>query len=117
MSEVQLVNGVLTLFFAISSGVITNLIIRDELNFRKYKSLLTFAKRYGLLLSVNTFRSEIYNDSLSVDEMLRVQAYSGLHEVDDDQQPVPERDSPWSHTKVSRATGNLKDITDARDHF
>lgn len=108
MSEVQLVNGVLTLLFSFVGGTITALIVRDEMNFRKYQSLLTFVKRYGMLLTANQYRAAIYRNAISVNEMLKVQAHIGQHEIDDDGRPISKRDSDWSHTKVDLATGSLK---------
>lgn len=108
MSELQLVTSLIGTAFTIGNAVLIGLIIRDELNFEKLKSILANVRRYGFVLSLEQYRALFYSNAVNQADVLRMWEHAESHTIDDNMQPLERRDSPWAHTKVEMTSGNVR---------
>jgi hypothetical protein len=91
------------------------LIVEIKLSFSKYKSMLTAAQRFGVVLSLKDVNFIFFNDELTDGEVLEVWGSAGHHDMGMDGRKLDTVNSPWNADKIDPGTGNLKDYSLAED--
>lgn len=99
--------GVLSLIINIVNIVLTTLLIRDILDFKKYQSVLEVAGRYGVFMSLNDISVIFFQGELDSMQVLEVLGSGRYDKRDKNGKPREGLNNPWYWKRVNPVTGSI----------